>query len=122
MAQFINPSQGMISDVVIYRGRILETVLVPIPDGTRTPVPGGPAAEAREIFRQLDEILSQFNLTKQHVVSIKLFLQHVNRDIAAVNEVYRGYFGAHAPMRFAVGADLQAGMLIEAAFTIEMPD
>lgn len=121
MAEFINPSRGMICDYVIYRGRVLETVIVPIPDGSDKPVPGGPAAETREIFRQLDEVLRAAGAERTHVVSVKLFLQQVNRDIAAVNEVYREYFREHAPMRFAIGADLQAGMLIEAAFTAELP-
>jgi enamine deaminase RidA (YjgF/YER057c/UK114 family) len=122
MADFINPTRGMISDYVVYRGRVLETVIVPIPDGADKPVPGGPAAEAREIFRQLDEVLRAAGVDRTAVVSVKLFLQHVNCDIATVNEVYRDYFRGHAPMRFAIGADLQAGMLIEAAFTAELPD
>jgi enamine deaminase RidA (YjgF/YER057c/UK114 family) len=112
----------MISDYVIYKGRILETVIVPIPDGQKSPVKGGAPAEMREIFRQLDEVLEQAGAAKQNVVSMTLFLQQVNRDIAAVNEVYKMYFGSHAPMRCAVGAELQAGMNIEVIVRVELPD
>jgi 2-iminobutanoate/2-iminopropanoate deaminase len=121
MAEFINPSSKFpICDAVIYSGRILETVLVGIPDGEDLPVAGGPAAEMREILRQLDEILAQVKVTKQSVVSVRLFLAHVNRDVAAINEVYKAYFAGYSPNRMAVGAELQMGMLVEAQFLIEV--
>jgi len=44
----------------------------------------------------------------------------VVRDIAAVNAIYREYFEAHPPNRRAYGVQLQAGMLIEAAFVVEL--
>jgi len=123
VAEFINPSKSFpICDYVIYRGRVMETVIVPIPDGEQKPVPGGAAAEMREIFRQLDEVLAAAKVDKTAIVSVRLYLQHVNRDIAAVNEVYKDYFGTHPPMRCGVGVELQAGMLVEAAFTAELPD
>lgn len=122
MAEFINPSRTFpICDAVVYSGRILETVIVPIPDGASEPVRGGVSAEMREIFRQLDEVLAAAGTDKTSVVSVKLYLQRVVRDIAEVNEVYREYFGVHPPMRCGVGVDLQAGMLVEAAFTCELP-
>jgi 2-iminobutanoate/2-iminopropanoate deaminase len=123
MADFINPAPSFpICDYVVYRGRILETVIVPMAEGQSQPVPGGAAAEMAEILRQLDEVLAAAGEDKTAVVSVRLFLRHVNRDIAAVNEVYKSYFGSHPPMRIAVGADLQANMLVEAAFTAELPD
>jgi 2-iminobutanoate/2-iminopropanoate deaminase len=121
MAEFVNPGKSFpICDYVVYRGRVMETVIVPILDGDEKPVPGGPAAETREVFRQLDEVLAAAGATKQNVVSVRLFLQNVNRDIATVNEVYKTYFAGCSPMRMAVGVELQAGMLIEAAFTVEL--
>lgn len=121
MADFVNPSKSFpICDYVIYRGKVLETVIVPILDGEEKPVPGGPDAQMREILRQLDEVLAAAGATRRNVVSVRLFLQHVNRDIAAVNTVYKQYFAGCSPMRMAVGADLQAEMLIEASFTVEL--
>src|SRR5688572_8185506 len=99
MADFINPGKTFpCCDYVVYRGRILETVIVPIPDGAEAPVPGGAAAEMREILRQLDGGLAQAGADRKSVVSVRLFLQHVNRDIAAVNEVYKEYFAGCSPM------------------------
>ena len=81
--------------------------------------PRGPAAEMREIFRQLDEVLAKARLSRKSVVSVRLYLAQVNRDIAAVNEVYKDYFTGCTPMRMAVGAELQKGMLVEAQFIAE---
>ena len=109
------------SSAVIHSGRTLETVITGIPRGETKPVEGGVAAEMREIFRQLDEVLAAARASKTSIVSARLYLQDVNRDIAAVNEVYREYFGTHPPNRRAYGVDLQAGMLVEAAFVAELP-
>ena len=121
--RFINSRTDFpFSDAVIHSGRVLETVLTAIPKGQKTPVAGGPQAEMREIFRRLDEILAQAGVEKTAVVSARLYLQEVNRDIAAVNEVWAEYFGSHPPNRRAYGVDLQKGMLVEAGFVAEIPD
>lgn len=109
------------SAAVSYEGRVLETVLTAIPPGESAPVKGGPAAEMWEIFRQLDNILNMAGLNKNHICSARLYLEYVKRDIAEVNEVYKQYFKDLAPNRRAYGVDLQAGMLVEAAFVAEFP-
>ena len=108
------------SSGVIHSGRTLETVLMGIMPGEKSPVSGGPAAELREIFRQLDEILASAGVDKKAIVSARLYLQHVTRDIAQINAVYKEYFGSHPPNRRAYGVDLQSGMLVEAAFVAEL--
>ena len=100
---------------------MLETVLTGIPPGEKKPVPGGPQAEMREIFRQLDAILAQAGVNKTAVASGRLYLQEVTRDIGEVNEVWAEYFGSHPPNRRAYGVNLQSGMLVEAAFVAELP-
>jgi len=117
---FTNPDFPF-SGAVIHSGRTLETVLTGISRGGSAPVGGGAGAEIREIFHQLDEVLAAAGVDKHAVVSARLYLQHVNRDIAEVNVVYKEYFGAHSPNRRAYGVDLQLGMLVEAAFVAELP-
>ena|SRR5581483_6171136 len=116
---FTNPNFPF-SSAVIHSGRTLETVLTGIPRGSSAPVEGGAAAEMREIFRQLEEVLAAAGVTRTAVVSARLYLQEVNRDISEVNAVYREYFGTHPPNRRAYGVDLQSGMLVEAAFVAEL--
>lgn len=108
------------STAVIHSGRTLETVLTPIPPGETKPVQGGAGAELREIFRQLDQILELAGIGKTAIVSCRLYLHDVLRDIADVNRVYAEYFGTHPPNRRAYGVVLQAGMLVEAAFVAEV--
>ncbi|MFO1451761.1 MAG: Rid family hydrolase [Opitutaceae bacterium] len=110
-----------ISSAVITQGRVLEAVVVGIRPDESKPVEGGAAAEMTEILRQLDELLGSQGLSRVNIASVRLYLQHVNRDIPEVNRVYRDYFGSHAPCRRAYGVDLQAGLLVEAAFVAEFP-
>src|SRR3569623_649594 len=91
------------STAVIHSGRTLETVLTPIPNGQIKPVSGGVGAELREIFRQLDHVLQLAGIGKQSIVSCRLYLQDVMRDIAEANAVYAEYFGDHPPNRRAYG-------------------
>lgn len=109
------------SAAVIHSGRTLETVLTSIAPGETFPVPGGPGAELREIFRQLNDVLASAGVDKTAIVSVRLYLQNVMRDIAEVNAVYKEYFGTHPPNRRAYGVDLQSAMLVEAAFVAELP-
>ena len=109
------------SAAVIHSGRTMEAVLTGIPPGGNAPVPGGAGAEMREIFRQYDDLLRQVGVDRTAVVSVRLYLQEVVRDIAEVNQIYREYFGNHPPNRRAYGVDLQTGMLVEAAIVAELP-
>jgi 2-iminobutanoate/2-iminopropanoate deaminase len=119
--QFLRTSTTFpFSAAVIHSGRTLEAVLTGIPPGADKPVSGGAGAEMREIFRQLDAILAMAGVTKTSIVSVRVYLQNVLRDIAEVNLVYRQYFGSHPPNRRAYGVDLQSGMLVEAAFVAEV--
>ena len=120
--QFIKTREDFpFSSAVVQQGKMLETVLTGIPEGRSEPVKGGAEAEMREIFQQLDGILAIAGLDKTAICSVRLYLQNVNADIAEVNEVYKDYFGAYPPCRRAYGVDLQAGMLVEAAFVAEFP-
>lgn len=121
--KFIDSSKTFpISSAVITQGKLLEAVITGIPEGSNTPVSGGAGAEMREIFKQLDEILTEAGLKKTHIASARLYLHEVNRDIAEVNQVYKEYFGNHPPCRRAYGVNLQVGMLVEAAFIAEFPE
>jgi enamine deaminase RidA (YjgF/YER057c/UK114 family) len=109
-----------ISSAVVHNGRVFEAVVTGIPDGERQPVPGGPGAEMREIFRQLDILLAAAGVDRFAVCTARLYLQNVVADIGAVNAVWKEYFGQHPVVRRAYGVQLQAGMLVEAAFTAEL--
>jgi enamine deaminase RidA (YjgF/YER057c/UK114 family) len=120
--QFIDSdAEFPISSAVVHSGRVFEAVVTGIPDGSSSPVPGGPAAEMRECFRQLDILLAAAGVDRKAVCTARLYLEDVLRDIKEVNVVWKEYFGEHPVVRRAYGVKLQAGMLVEAAFTAELP-
>ena len=120
--EFVDPKPDFpfSTGVITTSRRLLETVLVGFPPGGSAPVPGGVQAELRRIFEQLDRILADQGVDKTAVASARLYLERVNDDIGAANDVYREYFGDHKPSRRAYGVDLQSGMSIEAAFVVEL--
>lgn len=109
------------SGVIYYPNHLFETVLTGIPRGERKPVAGGAEAQMREIFEQLDRELYSVGADKTYIVSVKLHLKNLKRDLAAVDKVYAEYFGTHCPNRGAYGVDLQPGILIEAEFVATVP-
>jgi len=120
--QFIDSDREFpISSAVVHGGRVFEAVVTGIPDGSSSPVAGGAGAEMREAFRQLDLLLAEAGIDRFAVCTARLYLQDVRADIAAVNAAWKDYFGSHPVCRRAYGVDLQAGMLVEAAFTAELP-
>lgn len=119
--QFIDSdTEFPISSAVVHSGKVFEAVVTGIPDGSHRPVEGGAAAEMREAFRQLDVLLAAAGVDRKAVCTARLYLQDVLGDIGAVNVVWKEYFGNHPVCRRAYGVTLQAGMLVEAAFTAEI--
>ncbi len=121
--KFLRSKQGFpFSSAVIHSGKVLETVLTGMPPGETKPVEGGPAAEMKEIFKQLTEILAEAGLNKHNVCSARIYLQDVNRDVKEINAVWGEYFSGHPVNRRCYGVDLQSNMLVEAAFVAEFPE
>jgi len=110
------------SDAVVRNGKVLETVLTGIPPGESKPVSGGVAMEMLEIFRQLDAVLEEAGPGKENLCSASIYLQNVNRDVDQMNSVWQDYLVDHPLSRRCFGVDLQAGMLVEAAFVAEFSD
>lgn len=121
--QFIGSKDDFpFSSAVIHSGKVLETTLTGQKPGEVTPVPGGPGAELREIFSQLDGILAEAELTKKNLCSARIYLQDVMRDVQEINGVWAEYLGDHPVQRRCYGVDLQAGMLVEATFVAEFSE
>ncbi|MAE66967.1 MAG: hypothetical protein CMJ18_22130 [Phycisphaeraceae bacterium] len=121
--QFIRSNPDFpFSSAVIHGGKVLETVLTAIDPRSGLPVEGGPEAELRDIFRQLDEILAEAGLSKKNLCSARIYLQDVNRDVGVINKVWTEYMGSHPCNRRCYGVDLQVGMLVEAGFVAEFPE
>ena len=83
-------------------------------------VPGGVAAELRQAFANLRDLLASEGATLDDVVKTTVFLADLG-DYARMNEIYMEEFGDHRPARSAVevaALPLGARVEIEAIATV----
>ncbi|QYC38976.1 Enamine/imine deaminase [Nonomuraea coxensis DSM 45129] len=73
------------------------------------------ATQTHQVMRNLGAILAAHGLGFDDVVKSTVHLQHVERDFAAYNEVYKSYFNPPYPVRTTVGSQL-LGILVEIDF------
>lgn len=71
---------------------------IPMDPKTGELVQGGIGAEARQVMKNLEAVLSAAGFGFENVVKTTIFLRDMG-DFADVNEVYGLYFGESAPAR-----------------------
>lgn len=86
-----------------------------LPGDNSATLPEGIQAQTRRVMDNLTIVLGGLGLGLQHVVSVRAYLTHFERDYALMNTVYRGYFPAdRLPARTCVGVTgLARGALVE---------
>lgn len=88
-------SQGIIVNNMFYSsGQIALTA-----EGTM--VEGDVVAQARQVFQNLDAVLSAAGASFETIVKTTVFVKNMD-DFAALNEVYAEYFPVHKPARSTV--------------------
>ncbi|MEO3790655.1 Rid family detoxifying hydrolase [Nonomuraea sp. B10E15] len=75
----------------------------------------GVATQTHRVMRNLGAILAAHGLGFDDVVKATVHLQHLKRDFAAYNEVYKSYFNPPFPVRTTVGSEL-LDILVEIDF------
>ncbi|MCK2220995.1 Rid family detoxifying hydrolase [Actinomadura sp. ATCC 31491] len=73
------------------------------------------ATQTHQVMRNLGAILAAHGLGFDDVVKSTVHLQHLERDFAAYNEVYKSYFNPPFPVRTTVGSQL-LNILVEIDF------
>jgi len=93
----------------------------PIDDGA--PLPEGVEAQTRRVMDNLILVLKGLGLTLEHVVAVRAFLTHFERDYELMNRVYRSYFAkGRLPARTCVGVTgLARKALVEIDFIARRP-
>lgn len=81
-------------------------------DPTTGAVPDGIEAQTAQLIRNLSAVLETQGTSLDRVVKATVHLQHLDRDFAAFNAVYREHFSEPFPVRTTVGSTL-AGILVE---------
>jgi 2-iminobutanoate/2-iminopropanoate deaminase len=85
------------------------------PDAADAPLPEGIEAQTRRVMENLKLVLAGVGLDLGHVLQCRCYLTEFERDYAAFNEVYQGYFPPdRRPARTTVGVTaLAVGALVE---------
>lgn len=104
------------SHAVETAGWVLVTGQMPTdPLAPDAPLPAGIEAQTRRVLDNLAIVLAGIGLGLADVVQARVYLTHFERDYAAMNNVYRGYFNPRRlPARTCVGVTaLAVGALVE---------
>ena len=92
--------------------------------GPQDPVTGEVAATVEEqtaqVLRNVRAVLAARGLSMADVVKVTAHLQHLRRDFAAYDAVYRGFFTEPYPVRTTVGSDLM-DILVEIDVVAVLP-
>lgn len=93
------------------------------PAAPDAPLPDGIAAQTRRVMDNLGLVLHGLGLTFADVVQCRCYLTQFDRDFAAFNAVYAGYFAAdRRPARTTIGVTaLAVGALVEVDCTAHRP-
>lgn len=104
---------GPYSQAVIANGFLFTAGQIPLDPSSGEIVPGDVVAQARQVFKNLQAILTEAGATWQDVVKTTVYLQDM-ADFPRVNEVYAEAFGSARPARSTVQvAALPRGAAVE---------
>ena len=104
---------GPYSQALVVDGWVYTSGQVGIDPATGKLVDGGFEAQARQVLKNLDAVLTAAGAHFSDVVKTTIFVQDLN-DFAKLNELYGAAMGAHRPARSTVEvARLPADALVE---------
>jgi 2-iminobutanoate/2-iminopropanoate deaminase len=88
------------------------------PNAPDAPLPNGIEAQTARVMDNLKIVLEGVGLGLEHVLQARVYLTEFERDFAAMNATYRGYFEpGRLPARTCVGVTaLAVGALVEIDF------
>jgi enamine deaminase RidA (YjgF/YER057c/UK114 family) len=93
------------------------------PDDDSRPLPPGIEAQTHKVFDNLKRALAGAKAGLEHVVCVRIFLVHFERDYATFNRLYLEYFPAdRLPARTTVGVTaLARGGIVEVDMIARRP-
>lgn len=105
---------GTYSQAVKVNNTVYLSGQIPLIPETMEMVTGGFAAEAHQVFKNLQAVCEASNGSLADIVKLNIYLTDLN-NFAVVNEVMAEYFSAPYPARAAIGiSQLPKGAQIEA--------
>ncbi len=105
---------GTYSQAVKVNSTVYLSGQIPLNPETMTLVEGDFAAQAHQVFKNLNEVCVAANGSLQDVVKLNLYLTDLS-NFPIVNEVMAQYFSEPYPARAAIGvSELPKGAVVEA--------
>jgi 2-iminobutanoate/2-iminopropanoate deaminase len=94
-----------------------------LPDDPDAPLPDGIEAQTKRVMDNLSLVLNGLGLGLENATFIRVYLTEFERDYAAMNETYRGYFKpGKLPGRTCIGVTaLAVGALVEIDLVARRP-
>ena len=112
---------GPYSQAVASGGFLFCSGQIPLDPRTGEVVPGDVAAQAEQVLRNVDAVLSAAGCGRGDVVKVTMFLRDM-ADFAAVNAVYSGFFSAPFPARSTIAvAGLPRDVRVEIEILARLP-
>lgn len=104
---------GPYSQAIVAGGFLFASGQIPLDPTSMQVVEGGVEAQIRQVLANVDAVLLEAGLTKNHVVKATMFLKNME-DFGTVNPIYAEYFGEHKPARSTIEvARLPKDVLVE---------
>ena len=112
----LSPPVGPFSPAIEVNGFLYLSGQVGQDPATGKLVPGGVAAEAEQVFKNVGALLEAAGKSFADVVQVRVFLTNIS-DYAAVNAIYAQQFSEPYPARTAVAV---AALPLGASFEIDL--
>lgn len=107
-----NP-KAPLSGAVVHNGVVYVSGQVGFKPGT-TEVDADICKQCNQTMTNLDSILAESGTSNQQIIRCGVYLPHLDRDFAAMNECYVRWLGDHRPARSTIGAQLaRPDLLVE---------
>lgn len=91
-------AKGPYSQAIEWNGMLFVSGQVGLDPESLSMVPGGFEAEARQVFRNIEQILIAGGSDMNHVLRSTVYLADIG-NFQRLNEIYAEHFGAHKPAR-----------------------
>jgi len=109
----VPPKVGPFAHATRWGDLLFVTGQMPTDPGTGRLVAGAIVAQATQVRRNLEAVLSQFGLTLDDALMVRVYLTSFD-DYAAFNTAYGSWFSGPLPSRTCVGVNgLAVGALVE---------
>lgn len=112
----LTPPVGPFSQAIKCQGFIFLSGQVGQDPATGKLVPGGVAAEAEQVFKNIGAVLEAAGKSFADVAQVRVFLTNIS-DYAAVNAIYAKQFSQPYPARTAVAV---AALPLGASFEVDL--